>query len=224
MKKNLPLIFTGPLQSWGINSSYNLRKTAYFPTKSAISGMICSALGRPREDTLILQKLNECSMNSYVLKEGVVIDDFHTVGAGYDEDEQKLNSVKNSKGVKRGGGSQTVVTRREYLADYKTGAIIIGEEDLLQEILKGLTFPKWHVCLGKRCCIPGEPIVTNICDTLSSAFKVLLERAGLDKKAGVRIIKEVKEIDAEFDYLMNDVAIDFSKKIYSFRKVTDRYI
>jgi CRISPR system Cascade subunit CasD len=43
----LALRLEGPLQSWGFDSQYNRRNTGLMPTKSAIAGMCCAALGLP---------------------------------------------------------------------------------------------------------------------------------------------------------------------------------
>ena len=47
-KSFLALRLEGPLQSWGFDSQYNRRNTGLMPTKSAIAGMCCAALGFPR--------------------------------------------------------------------------------------------------------------------------------------------------------------------------------
>ena len=47
-KRFLALHLEGPLQSWGFDSQYNRRNTGLMPTKSAIAGMCCAALGLPR--------------------------------------------------------------------------------------------------------------------------------------------------------------------------------
>src|SRR5512138_2038795 len=44
----LALRLVGPLQSWGFDSQYNRRNTGLMPTKSAIAGICCAALGLPR--------------------------------------------------------------------------------------------------------------------------------------------------------------------------------
>lgn len=35
----------GPLQSWGTSSQYNRRQTDVRPSRSAVTGMLCAALG-----------------------------------------------------------------------------------------------------------------------------------------------------------------------------------
>ena len=38
----------GPLQSWGTSSQYNRRMTDILPSRSAVTGMLCAALGLSR--------------------------------------------------------------------------------------------------------------------------------------------------------------------------------
>ena len=47
-KSFLALHLKGPLQSWGFDSQYNRRNTGLMPTKSAIAGICCAALGYAR--------------------------------------------------------------------------------------------------------------------------------------------------------------------------------
>src|ERR1035438_5195667 len=41
----LALWLDGPLQSWGFESRFERRRTALFPTKSGVVGIICAAMG-----------------------------------------------------------------------------------------------------------------------------------------------------------------------------------
>src|SRR3972149_8930204 len=47
-KSFLAILLEGPLQSWGFDSQFNRRNTGLMPTKSAIAGICCAALGYPR--------------------------------------------------------------------------------------------------------------------------------------------------------------------------------
>ena len=38
-----------PMQSWGVQSNYTVRDTGLEPSKSGVIGLLCAALGRPRE-------------------------------------------------------------------------------------------------------------------------------------------------------------------------------
>ena len=46
----LLLRLAAPMQSWGLSSRFTERDTAAEPTKSGVIGLICSALGVPRDD------------------------------------------------------------------------------------------------------------------------------------------------------------------------------
>ena len=50
-KAYLALRLVGPMQAWGFESQYNRRNTGRFPTKSALAGLICAALGVSRGST-----------------------------------------------------------------------------------------------------------------------------------------------------------------------------
>ena len=48
----LLLRLSAPLQSWGAESKFETRRTEKFPTKSGVIGLLASALGYSREDSL----------------------------------------------------------------------------------------------------------------------------------------------------------------------------
>ena len=44
----LALRLEGPMQSWGYDSQFSRRNTGLFPTKSALAGLCCAAMGLSR--------------------------------------------------------------------------------------------------------------------------------------------------------------------------------
>ena len=42
----------GPMQSWGTRSRFSNRDTGLEPSRSGVIGLLCAALGRPREESL----------------------------------------------------------------------------------------------------------------------------------------------------------------------------
>ena len=46
------LRLSAPLQSWGIDSKFNTRKTAREPSKSGVIGLLAAALGRKRDEDI----------------------------------------------------------------------------------------------------------------------------------------------------------------------------
>ena len=47
----LLLRLAGPMQSWGTQSRFTIRDTGYEPSKSGVIGLLCAALGKPRDES-----------------------------------------------------------------------------------------------------------------------------------------------------------------------------
>jgi len=94
-KDYLAIRLEGALQSWGFDSQYNRRNTGLMPTKSAIAGMCCAALGLSRgseEEQAFLTEFKKLKMIAIAIprvdhKEKKLqvrrMQDYHTVGGGY---------------------------------------------------------------------------------------------------------------------------------------------
>ena len=48
----LLLRLAAPLQSWGVESKFDTRRTLGYPTKSGVIGLVASAMGRERTEPL----------------------------------------------------------------------------------------------------------------------------------------------------------------------------
>jgi len=81
--------------------------------------------------------------------------DYHTVGA-------KVGLLMAKGGIKRTGGSkgpiETLITRREYLADASFLVALRGDEKLIQEVADNVRQPKWPLYLGLKSCPPAVPV------------------------------------------------------------------
>ncbi len=164
----------GPLQAWGSNSSrLSVRRTDAFPSKSAIAGMICSALGVSRESAsdLWLPEIASLRMGVRIDRPGVRWWDYHTVGAEMkvpiaDFDVKKLDTdrgfvteteARENINTKPGA----VLSRREYLCDASFLVALQGTPDRLDLIWKALLEPHWQLFLGRKCCSPSRPITEH---------------------------------------------------------------
>jgi CRISPR system Cascade subunit CasD len=149
----LLLRLQGPMQAWGTQSRFEHRDTGREPSKSGVIGLICAALGRPRETPV--DDLVALRMGVRVDREGQIKLDYHTAGGG--------SWRGGSYGVAKSDGSQgqTVVSRRLYLADADFLVGLEGngpeQEALLQEIDVHLDTPRWLLCLGRKAFVPGVP-------------------------------------------------------------------
>lgn len=72
----LLLRLAAPLQSWGVESKFDTRRTLGYPTKSGVIGLVASAMGRERTESL--DDLNELKIGIRVENEGRQIRDYHT--------------------------------------------------------------------------------------------------------------------------------------------------
>jgi CRISPR system Cascade subunit CasD len=146
----LLLRLTGPMQSWGTQSRFTIRDTGREPSKSGVLGLVCAALGRPRDAPL--DDLVRLKMGVRVDQEGVVKVDYQTAGGAHRQGE--------AYGVVRADGSSgdPVPSWRYYLADARFLVGLWGDEALLREIHAALAGPVWPIFLGRKSFVPGEPV------------------------------------------------------------------
>jgi CRISPR system Cascade subunit CasD len=186
----LALRLEGPLQSWGSDSQYNRRNTGLMPTKSAIAGMCCAALGLNRgsdgeRDFLISfakTKMTAIAIPRNGVKEELPVrrlQDYHTVGGGYDP--AKLSergnitvSADDGKPRAKNGQSLAVLTHRQYLTDASFGVVLEGERPLLEQISEALKNPVWGVWLGRKACVPTAPVLAGLKDAETDALQLLI--------------------------------------------------
>ncbi|GMV38185.1 MAG: hypothetical protein AMXMBFR61_26930 [Fimbriimonadales bacterium] len=83
--------------------------------------------------------------------------DYHTVGAGIG----LLTAEGKIKRTAVTGELETLVSRREYLADASFLAVLQGEPGLVGELLAALSQPRWPLYLGRKCCVPSRPILEH---------------------------------------------------------------
>ncbi len=128
----LLLRFAGPLQAWGADSRFDVRRTNREPTKSGVIGLIASALGLRRDAPL--DELNRLYFGVRVDREGVLLRDLHTV-----------RKDKNT----------SYMTTRYYLCD---AVFLIGlhsdDEALMQRLEHAVRNPAHPLFLGRRSCPP----------------------------------------------------------------------
>lgn len=152
----------GPLQAWGDQQSkLVIRRTAEAPTKSGVIGMLCAALGvsRARAADEWLPKLRNLHMGVRIDMPGIRWWDYHTVGA-------KVGVLKAEGGIKRTGNTQdspieTLITRREYLADASFLVAMQGDSSLIRKAASALSNPRWTLYLGRKCCPPSRRLLEH---------------------------------------------------------------
>lgn len=145
----------GPLQSWGDDSRWSVRRTRSEPTKSGVVGMLAAALGYGRDDAgqAGIQRLAE-ALRLAVREDraGVPLRDYHTVVGGVLSAEGKIKINASTR------EPETVVSERYYLSDACFLAALAGPPDLLAEIREAVQRPVWPPFLGRKSCPPATPL------------------------------------------------------------------
>ncbi len=175
--KFLAIYLRAPLQSWGAGSKFMERTTRSTPTISGLLGLVAAACGVDRENDAWLAAARQLNFSCYPFNanKSNQLRDFHTIGARHDPADVWQKRMIPSKA--EGGAKGTVITHRDYLQDCVFGAVISGDADsLLEAMAEGLQNPRWGVWLGRKCCIPTEPVYAGLFDTSEEAHRALKAR------------------------------------------------
>lgn len=201
----LLLRFAAPLQAWGTNSKYDIRKTDREPSKSGVVGFLAAALGRKRNDPL--DDLNQLRLGVRVDQEGSILQDFHMVHAE----------------------KSSYVTRRYYLSD---AVFVVGLESQDEEFLNQLEYavrhPAYPLFLGRRSCPPCGKIVLGVRSKLdleealreeswqASEWKMRKERAA---EVHLRLVLE----SSDGRVVRQDYPVSFNpkKRLYEYRGIRE---
>lgn len=197
----LLLRLQAPMQSWGVSSHFTSRDTTREPSKSGVIGLLCAALGRPRDADL--SDLAALKMGVRVDREGVFQKDFHIAQDILPADGGKLKSSEMSD--------------RYYLAD---AAFLVGLEgpiELLQEIHAALKNPYWLLYLGRKAFIPGKPVWLQDGIKSKPLRDALAEYPALTPNPEP-MLRLVLESDSG-EFVRSDVPISFAERKFSSRRV-----
>jgi len=219
----LLLRLSGPLQSWGSDSKYEIRRTNPFPTKSGITGMIAASLGRNRDDDI--SDLSALRFGVRIDKQGTMFADYQTGKAINKKDRSKS---KNTDAEKKKNPSD-IAGNRYYLQDAK---FLVGLEcadsSFLNMIMNALLSPQYQLYMGRRACPVSLPLVIGISeikleDALQNTEWLLKPEERWKVDPVLHIFVEVTE---NVDYFEHDRAISFSReeRLYEYRPVQELYI
>lgn len=205
----LALRLKGPMQSWGYDSQFNRRNTALFPTKSALAGLCCAAMGLPRGS----QEEKEALGKIAVLKL-LCIDKNKEIMLKRMQDYHTVMNTRNAEGkIKK----DAVLTYRQYLNDAYFYAFLEGDKSFLQTIAEKLKNPVWGIWLGRKACIPSSPVFAGMYDSEGEAVKVLLGGKPL-KSFGY--LREVDKFGSGIDsYMDQPVSFDIYARKFTSRRV-----
>lgn len=143
--KTLLLKLSGPMQAWGTSSHFETRDTDYYPSKSAVIGIVAASFGYERTADDEIQKFNEIDFAVRVDQVGVRAEDYHTV----------------EKYKASGALDRNYVTKRYYMEDAVfVVALSHADDQWMQDILYALKHPFFTPFMGRRSCpLPPDFII-----------------------------------------------------------------
>jgi CRISPR system Cascade subunit CasD len=196
------------MQSWGVASQFTVRDTGLEPSKSGVIGLICAALGRPRQAAV--EDLAAMRMGVRVDREGVLRSDYQIAQRVLRSDGASV--TKNS-----------VTSNRYYLSD---AAFLVGLEStdfsLLERIQQALQQPVWTLFLGRKAFVPSAPVWLQDglrkgepLETALQGYGWICSWASAKAPAEVRFVVE----DANGEQTRSDVPISFAERRFSSRRI-----
>ena len=187
----LLLRLAGPMQAWGADSQFEVRKTNREPTKSGVIGLLAAALGLKRDAPL--DELTALRFGVRVDRKGVLMRDFHMVK-----------------------GEKSYITYRYYLCD---AVFLVGvaseDEMLLKRLEEAVTHPAFPLFLGRRSCPPEGRVCLGLRDLpLEEALRQEKSLVA-DKPGRKRMVLEAPDGTAR----MRDLPVSFNSyhRQYAYR-------
>jgi CRISPR system Cascade subunit CasD len=166
----LLLRFDAPLLAFGGTVVDARNVTDELPGRSMVTGLLANALGIDRRETERLARLqSRLVLAARRDREGARVLDFQTVDLGQAFLAEGWTTDGRVEGREGGSaGSGTHIRHRHYLADaVVTVALTLTPEDeapTLDDLWRALDAPARPLFLGRKCCLPSEPIALRVVD------------------------------------------------------------
>ena len=219
MTHTLLLRLAGPLQAWGTQSRFSIRDTGQEPSKSGVIGLLCAALGAPRDDTATVHRLAALRFGVRVEREGVMKKDFHT--------------AQNVAIASGGRPKSTEISDRWYLADAEFLAALEGEDvGWLHTLQAALQAPRWQLSLGRKAFVPTAPVwlrdgvlAASLDDTLRHGQLWQTTRGWRKPETAPDTLRLVTDATPETaTEVRQDVPLSFAERRFAVRYVRTEFI
>ena len=209
--KTILLKFTGPLQSYGTSSHFETRYTDYYPSKSAVIGLLAACLGYRRDEAENLRELSKLKFAVRIDQDGTLLRDYH-IARSY-----------NEKGVE----SKTYVTNRYYLEDALFVVALSGMDELIDTLTKAIKSPYFQPFMGRRSLpvpvdfflgVSAEDILDSLRNLPWQAapwYKKKKGKEGIGEKISLEVYADeeiLKDEKISRSKLRRDIPISFSQK------------
>ena len=219
----LLLRLAAPLQSWGSDSKFDIRRTGREPTKSGVVGLLAAAKGLRRDDTGALEPLRSLRMGVRVDREGRLLRDFHTVW-GYKRGAGNRIVYDKQTGRPVPADKNTYVTTRYYLSDAVFLVGLEGDTALLSDLDAALKRPAFPLFLGRRACPPTLPLTLGVRELpLEPALEAEAWQGRMGHMRGMLRIRVETAQGERANARIRDLPVDFNPehRQFAFRGVRE---
>ncbi len=209
--KTILLKFAGPLQSYGTSSHFETRYTEYYPSKSAVIGLLAACLGYRRDEAENLRELSKLQFAVRIDQDGTLLRDYHIARSHKDT----------------GAELRTYVTNRYYLEDALFVVALSGIDELIDTLTKAIKSPYFQPFMGRRSLpvpvdfflgVSAEDILGSLRNLPWQAapwYKKKKGKQGVGEKISLEVYADeeiLKDEKISRSKLRRDIPISFSQK------------
>jgi CRISPR system Cascade subunit CasD len=136
------LRLAGIMAAWAGAGAAEIRSSARTPPRSAVEGLLRAAKGLERG--VNWDELGTLKMQVLELNQGIRMWDFST----------QANVISANQKTTH----EQTITQREFIANVDVLVGLEGDEETCEEIERVLETPVYFLSLGRRDCVPSQPI------------------------------------------------------------------
>ena len=209
--KTILLKLSGPLQSYGTSSYFQTRYTDYYPSKSAVLGLLAACLGYRRDEEEKLRELSTLKFAVRIDQQGGLLKDYHIAIT-----DKEIVEIP-----------QTYVTNRYYLEDALFVVALSGMDELIDTLIKAIKSPYFQPFMGRRSLpvpvdfflgVSAEDILDSLRNLPWQAapwYKKKKRKQGIGEKISLEVYADeeiLKDEKISRSKLRRDIPISFSQK------------
>lgn len=164
MRPYLVFDLYGPLSSFGDVAVGEYRPTFSHPSKSSIIGLLAAALGIQRcEEERLLSLFEHLKFAVLVVSSGQLLRDYHTAQVPA-ESSMKKRQIVTRKDELSISELNTILSTRDYRMDayYRIALWNPDGMQMLEELQRALSYPRYTPYLGRKSCPPALPFSPEI--------------------------------------------------------------
>lgn len=208
--RTLVLKFSGPMQSWSVDSKFSTRSAGRWPSRSAIIGMLSAALGLERGENL--DRFKTLRIVIRIDSPGEILPDYHSI-----------RKWDRSEGVSEPIGNALAVSNRYYFEDAVFMVFLQDEDNVIDDYKNALRQPKYSLFFGRKSCPTTIDLIYGSYDSAIEDIidTVPIQHVNIDEDYTPVIVRDA--VDGEVGSIIKDVPIDYSvrNRRYSGRLVVE---